>query len=261
MKPNRLLMVVAALACGAGAVLPSAMAGGTVVRVGNLVLRADGGFQPRVLPRRRRVPIRFQGHASIATRDRSLPPALRHVRLKFDRDGKLNTAGLPACPPARLEAKTARQARRLCRGAIVGRGRVSAAIGLLGGRIDVASPLTVFNGPRVGGNRTVVAHAQTSVPIFQAYVVVAPIERRRGRTFGYRTSFDVPPIAGGAGVLTHIQGRLGRRFTRDGERRSYVTARCSDGILQTFGLLYFADGNVLSGSLFKPCNVRGKRGG
>lgn len=256
MRPRLLPIACATLACAAAsATLPSAMAGGTVVQVGKLVLRADGGFQPRVLPRRKRVPIRFQGHASIATKDRSLPPALRHVKLKFDRDGKLHTAGLPVCPPARLEAKTARQARRLCGGAIVGRGKVSAAIAWLGARLEVTSPLTVFNGPRVGGDPTVVAHAQTDVPFFQAYVVVAPIERSRG-TFGYRTSFDVPAIAGGAGVLTHVRGKLGRRFTRGGARRSYVTARCSDGILQTFGLLYFADGNVLSGSLFKPCSVR-----
>jgi len=256
MTAKRALAIAALAFClAAGGGGARTAAGQVQVVAGNLVLRADGGFQPRALPRRRRVPIRFQGHASIGTKDRSLPPALRHVSLKFDRDGKLNTAGLPACPPARLEAKTARQARRVCRGAIVGRGRVSAAIGLFAGRIDVSSPLTVFNGPRIGGNPTVVAHAQTSVPIFQAYVVVAPIERTRG-TFGYRTSFDVPPIAGGAGVLTGVRGRLGRRFPHRGKRRSYIAARCSDGILQTFGLLYFADGNVLSGSLFKPCDAR-----
>lgn len=223
------------------------------VRVGTLVVRADGGFQPNVLPRHRRVPIRFQGYAKIRTTDGSAPPALQHVRLEFDRDGKLNTAGLPTCLPGQLEATTAAVARQRCRGAIVGTGQAGAVVSLLGGaRLRLRSPLTLFNGPRVGGDPTIVGHAQTSFPVFQSVVVVARIERRSG-LFGYRTSFDIPAIAGGAGALTDVKGRLGRRFSFRGSKRSYVTARCSDGILQTQGYLGFADGTVLSGSLFKPC--------
>jgi len=241
-----LLAICAGLAGGANA---------AYVRVGTLVLTADGGFQPQVLPRRKRVPIRFQGHAEIRTTDGTLPPALRHVKIEFDRDGKLNTAGLPVCRPGRLEATTVAQARQRCRGAIVGQGQVGAVLSLFGARLKVRSPLTIFNGPRIDGHRTAIGHAQTSVPIFQAYVVVAPIERRRG-TYGYRTSFDVPSIAGGAGVLTDVRARIGRRYTAGGARRSYVTARCSDGILQTQGYFSFADGNVVYGSVFKGCNQR-----
>jgi hypothetical protein len=255
MRGKRLLAVgalTAVLAVG-GAVAASAERAEVIV--GKLVLRADGGFQPTELPRRQRVPIRFQGYATVSTKDNSVPPPLEHVKLEFDRDGKLNTAGLPVCPPGRLEARTAKQARRVCRGAIVGKGKVAATISLLGARFNVTSPLTLFNGPRVSGNPTVIAHAQTSVPIFQAYVVVAPIERRRG-TFGYRTSFAVPPIAGGAGSLTRVQGKLGRRFTHGGKRRSFITARCSNGILQTQGYFRFADGNVIYGSVFRSCTPR-----
>ena len=256
MRAKRLLTIGVLATCLAAGGAAVATAEQAEVIVGNLVLKADGGFKPQVLPRRQRVPIRFQGYATIGTKDNSPPPALRHVKLDFDRDGRLNVAGLPICPPGRLEARTAKQARRLCKGAIVGKGQVSAAIDLLGASFRVRSPLTLFNGPRQRGNPTVVAHAQTSVPIFQAYVVVAPIERRRGRTFGYRTSFDVPPIAGGAGSLTRVQARLGRRFAHRGKRRSYVTARCSDGILQTQGYFSFADGNVIYGSVFRSCTPR-----
>lgn len=241
-----LLLIACAVAVG--------QAGAATVRVGTLVLHADGGFQPTVLPKRSYAPIRFQGHGEIKTTDGSVPPALRHVKVEFDRDGKLTTAGLPVCPPTRIEARTAKQARNRCRGAIVGRGHVGAILDFGANRIKVRSPLTLFNGPRQSGDITVVAHAQTTVPFFQSYVVVAPIERRRG-IFGYRSSFDIPEIAGGAGALTHIDAEIGRRYDFRGARRSYVSARCSDYILQTQGYFSFDDGNVIYGSVFKPCRM------
>lgn len=231
-------------------------AGAATVRVGTLVLQADGGFQPTALPQRSFAPIRFQGYGKIKTTDGSVPPALRHVKVEFDRDGRLTTAGLPVCPPSRIEATTAKQARNRCGGAIVGSGHVGAILDFGASRIRVRSPLTLFNGPRRNGDITVVAHAQTTVPVFQSYVVVAPIEKRRG-AFGYRSSFDIPEIAGGAGALTHIDARIGRRYSSRGVRRSYVSARCSDYILQTQGYFSFDDGNVIYGSVFKPCRMRG----
>lgn len=231
-------------------------AGAATVRVGTLVLQADGGFQPRVLPKRAFAPIRFQGHGEIKTTDGSVPPALRHVKVEFDRDGRLATAGLPACPPSRIQATTVGQARKRCGGAIVGRGSVGAILSFGGTRIKVRSPLTLFNGPRRGGDLTIVAHAQTTVPVFESYVVAVPLERRRG-AFAYRSSFDIPEIAGGAGALTHIDARIGRRYSYRGTRRSYVSARCSDYILHTRGYFSFADGNVIYGEVFKPCRMRG----
>lgn len=257
MSGKRLSKLGVLAACAALVVPIATLAGAAEVRYGTLILRADGGFQPQVLPKDHRVPIRFQGHADILTSDGSAPPPLRHLKLEFDRDGKLNTAGLPVCPPSRIEAATSKQAERRCRGAIVGEGHAGAVLSLGTARIRVRSPLLLFNGPRIGGNVTVIAHAQTSVPVFQSYVVVAPIERRRG-TFGYRTSFDVPPIAGGTGALTHVDARIGREYRRGGEKRSYVTARCSDGILQTQGYFRFDDGQdtVIYGSVFKGCTAR-----
>lgn len=239
----------------AGAVLLAGLADAATVRVGTLVLHADGDYRPHLLPRRSYAPIRFQGYGQIKTTNGSVPPALRHVKVEFDRDGKLTTAGLAVCRPGQIESTTVRQARRRCRGAIVGSGHVGVLISLFGIRLEVGSPLTLFNGPRQDGNPTVVAHAQTSVPIFESYVVVAPIERRSG-TFGYRTSFDVPEIAGGAGVLTHINAKVDRRFRFRGHRRSFVSARCSDNILQAQGYFSFDDGTVIYGSVFKFCRAR-----
>lgn len=246
-----LLMIGAVLAVCA--VLAAGGAGAAMVRVGTLVLRADGSYKPQVLPKRTFAPIHFQGHGTISTTNGSIPPALQHVKVEFDHDGRLTTAGLGTCEPGRLEGAASKQARSRCGDAIVGTGQIGAAVSLAGfARIDLRSPLTIFNGPRRDGNPTVVLHAQAPFPVSETYVVVVPIERRQG-TFGYRASFDVPPIAGGLGSLTHISSKIGRLYSAGGAERSYVSARCSDFILQAQGYFSFADDTIIYGSVFKAC--------
>jgi len=238
-------------------VAASSLASAATVRVGTLVLHADGGFEPRVLPKRRFAPIHFQGYGQIKTTDGSTPPPLRHVKLEFDRDGRLTTTGLPRCGIGKLEGATTKQARRRCRAAIVGSGHVAAVVNLVGlAQIRLRVPLTLFNGPRRGGNPVVLGHARAPFPISETYVIVAPVERRHGGIYGYRSEFDIPPIAGGLGSLTRIDARIGRRYNARGRRLSYVSARCSDYILQTRGSFSFADGTVIYGDAFKTCTPR-----
>ncbi|HEU5142516.1 MAG TPA: hypothetical protein VFU04_05100, partial [Solirubrobacterales bacterium] len=198
----------------------------------------------------------FQGRAEITTTDGTVPPALRRIRLDFDRDGRLQTAGLPTCAPSAIDAATPEQARQTCAGALVGRGNVEAIVALPGQeRVVVASPLSLFNGTRQNGHATVLAHAQTTFPSLETYVVVIPVERRSGG-FSYRATFDIPEIAAGYGALTHVDAKIGRRYRSGGRERSYISARCSDGILQTNGYASFADGTIISGTLFKGCQAR-----
>lgn len=246
-----LLAVSAALfaASGAGAV--------STVRVGTLVVHADGGFEPEALPRRTYAPIHFQGYGEIKTTNGSIPPAAQHLKLELDRDGKLTTDGLSVCQPSQLEGVGTPLARRRCGKAIVGEGEVGAVVDLAGfGRVDLRVPLTVFNGPRRGGDPTSILHAQAPFPISETYVVVVPIERVHNGPYGYRVEFDVPQIAGGLGSLTYIGGKVGRFYRFHGSKRSYVSARCRDYILQTQGYVSFADGNVIYGSLFKTCRPK-----
>jgi hypothetical protein len=246
------LAIAALLAC----CLAAAVAGASMVKVGPLVLRADGGFEPRQLPRRTYVPIRFQGHFDISTTRGGAPAEIEKAVIDFDRDGRLGVSGLPRCPAGRVANATPKQARRLCKGAIVGTGHVGATIALPGrAPVPATSPLTVFNGEPQNGNPTVVLHARTTVPAAQTFAIVVPIERRHG-AYAYRATIEVPPIAGGYGVLTHIDARIGRRYSFGGRRRSYTSARCSDGILETHGLFVFSGKLVISGAVQKPCTPR-----
>jgi hypothetical protein len=255
MSPARLIKAAALCLVLVALVAANAGAEGALVKINGLILRADGGFQPRSLPRHKFSPIEFQGHFDIAARGGGKPPALEEAVIDFDRDGRLSPGSLPICQPEQVTSLGPDEARQACAGAIVGTGQVEALVELPSGPVVASSPLTIFNGPRQGGNPTVVLHARTTVPATQTFAVVVPIERRPGQ-FRYRATLDLPPIADGLGAIAHIAVKVGRRYSVDGQRRSYVSARCSDGILQTHGRFTFADGTVIDGSVEKPCTPR-----
>src|SRR5215216_267450 len=172
-----LLVALGAVALAAGS------ANGALVEVDDVVLRADGGFTPLVLPRHHFAPIDFQGHVDISGRGGGRPPKLQQALIDFDRDGR------------------------------------------------------------------------TTVPGTQTYAIVVPIEQRRGG-FRYRARIDVPPIAAGFGAITHLDVAIGRRYRAAGKQRSYVSARCSDNILQTHGRFTFDDGTIIDGLVEKYCRSK-----
>jgi hypothetical protein len=245
-------MAVGALIC---CVFFAGAANAALVKVGNLVLTADGGFTPRILPRSTYAPINFEGSANLKAVDGSVPPPLQQLVLDFDRDGRLDTAGIPVCQPSKLTEVTPQEARRRCRGAIVGTGHAEALIAFGAQPLLASSPITLFNGPRLGGKPTVIMHARTTVPAVQSFVITIPIEKRGGE-FRYRATIDLPPIAGGAGSLVHLDASVGKRYRLGGKERSYVAARCGDGVLRTHGRFTFSDGTIIEGSVEKGCTVR-----
>jgi hypothetical protein len=101
----------------------------------------------------------------------------------------------------------------------------------------------------------VVLHAQIAALLTQTVAIVVPIERRRG-PFHYRATLDFPQIAGGFGAITRVKVKVGRRFSAGGQKRSYVSAHCGDGILQTHGRFTFADGTIVDGVVEKACTPR-----
>jgi hypothetical protein len=251
----RLRLIGLAALCGALAAPLVAGAEAALVKVDGIVLRADGSFQPQRLPPRQFAPIDFQGHFDVAASGGGRPATLEQVVLDFDRDGRLSAAGLPTCSPERIAGATVAEARQACAGAIVGTGHVEALISLGSDPVVAQSPLTIFNGPPIASGPTVVVHARTTVPAVQTFAILVPIEKRRGE-FRYRATLNLPPIAAGLGTITHVDARISRRFSAGGQRRSYVSAHCSDGILRTHGRFTFATGTVIDGSVEKFCLAR-----
>jgi hypothetical protein len=237
------------------------LTGGTatalIVRVADLILDAEGGFTPTALPKRHDAPITIYGRGKVSTVSGELPPVVKTIEIEFDRHGHVDTTGLPVCQPGQLQSTTVSAARSRCPGSIVGKGFGHAVVTFPEQRpIPVSSPLTLFNGPRKHGNPTVLAHAYTTVPVPTTFVVPIEIERIDNGVYGYRTSAEIPKIAGGAGHPISGNLTVSRHWTYKGARHSYVNARCENGRLQARAGVKFADGTVMTGAFVKKCTVR-----
>jgi hypothetical protein len=240
------------------ALLSAGAAEARIIRVGNLILKADGGFSPKRLPKHENAPISLHGGGKVSTVNGELPPKVETISIEFDRHGSVDTTGLEVCRAGKLEARTVPQARKACPGAIVGKGRGHAIVAFPESKIiNVDSPITLFNGPPKHGDPTILAHAYTTYPVPVALIVPVVIERIHKGVYGYRTKARIPKIAGGAGIP--ISGRLKvvKKWTVNGRLHSYVNARCETGHLQARVEAEFNDGTFLSGVFIRACQVRG----
>lgn len=252
-----MLALVLATAFLAAAAVASAL----TIRAGELILEAEGGFTPKALPKYEDAPITLHGNGKLSTVTGELPPILDTLVIEFDRHGHVETQGLPVCTSGKLQSTTPAQARKNCSGAIVGKGRGSAIVKFPEqDPIPISSPITLFNGPKKGGNDTVFAHAYTTVPVPTTFVVPVVIEKINKGVYGYRTEAKIPKIAGGAGHPISGSLKIGRNWTFKGRKHSYVNARCETGRLQARVKVSLKDegggATYLNGSFVRPCKVR-----
>jgi hypothetical protein len=228
------------------------------IQAGNIIVVGEGGFRPTALPKNVDAPITLFGRGKISTVDGNYPPILQTIEFEFDKHGSVDTTGLPKCSVGKLKATTVPQARKLCPGAIVGTGRGSAVVKFPEqGPIPASSPITLFNGPRIGGDPSVLAHAHLTVPAPTTFIVPVRIETIHNGRYGYRVKAEIPRIAGGYGIPLSGSLTVGRKWTFKGKQHSFVNARCPDGRLQAIGEFGFKDGTRMKGTFLSPCQVRG----
>lgn len=227
--------------------------------IGNNWVSAVAEVQPHKLPARGGAPVTLTSVTRIGTKDGSRPPALKTMRLQFDKHGFLDVRGLPVCTEAKLADATPAQARRRCAGALVGKGTGKARVELPGAPpVTVSSPLSFFNGPRVRGRPTVIAHAYETLPQRKALLASIRIERvKRGR-YGYMARIELPEIAGGYGSATLAEAKVGGAIRKRGRRSvGYINARCAGGRLQVYGTLSFQNGDFFPATLASSCRTPG----
>ncbi|MGD9736624.1 MAG: hypothetical protein AB7V58_13635 [Solirubrobacterales bacterium] len=224
--------------------------------IGKTVVSATAELQPRELPAKGGAPVTLSTTVRINTKDGSLPSPLKTLTFELDKNGFLETRGLPTCTLAKLEGTTPRQARSRCAKALVGKGTATARVQMPGApAVKMNSPLTFFNAPPTGGRATIIAHAYETIPRANTLLVPIVIEKVHDGRYGYRAEVEVPEIAEGHGSPILAQGTIGVTYRHGGREVGFLNARCSGGRLQVQGKMTFANGDFFPATLTSPCHV------
>jgi len=199
-------------------------------RVGNVILKADGGVSPKALPKKKYAPVTVHVKGKISTADGTHPPAFRELVADFDKNGQINTKGLPVCKGGQLQARDTTSAMKVCGKSKVGEGSGEIEIAFPEQNpIAVKAPITVFNGGTKGGKTTLYIHTFITVPVPAAVVTTVTIKKIHKGRYGLGTVSKVPVIAGGSGSVLSFDIRFHRTFTYKHKKQSYFMARCTDG--------------------------------
>lgn len=256
---------LAALCAALAALMAIAAATGSaeVLEKQGVRVAVSGKLTPKVLPRRGTVPIGVSFGGRISSNGKTDPPRLTELTIAINRQGKLDTRGLPRCRLGRIDPSTTREALSICRSALVGEGSFSANV-----KIPEQSPfpsegkVLAFNG-RLRGKPAIFAHIYGTHPVPTSYVLPFEVHRTSG-LFGTTLVASLPKVTGDWGYVTGISMNLHRRYSVRGKSRGYLNAGCPapKGIKRVgFPLartsFTFEDGLTIAPTLNRVCKARG----
>lgn len=223
----------------------------------------SGKLRPTVLPRHGTAPIQIRLKGEIGLIGPGALPKLTRLTIELNRNGHLDTRGLPSCRIGDIRPSTTRNALAKCGPALVGEGSFSANV-----KLPEQSPfpsdgkVLAFNG-RYQGRPAILAHIYGTKPVPTSYVLPFTIGRASG-AFGTMLTTSFPEATGEWGYVTGLEMNLHRRFVYRGRTRGYLSAGCPapKGLtLVPFPLartsFEFDSGLTISTTLTRACRVRG----
>jgi hypothetical protein len=239
------------------------LAGAEVEQKGDVRVDVSGSLSPQRLPRQGMAPITVVVGGKISGVGQSPTPTLKSLRIELNKNGHIDTKGLPVCPYVAIQPASSQRALSACRSSLVGKGSFSAEISLTGQEpYPTKGTLLAFNG-REGGKPVLFGQIYAARPFATSFVIVFSIGRAKGK-FGTSMSAKLPPSLLSWGNLTGIELRLSRRYTSGGKRHSYVSAGCPappgfPGASFPFARTSFGfqGGPTLSTTLERSCKARG----
>ncbi len=215
-----------------------------------LIVSFDASIRPTTLPEARMAPVALSLRSRFRMDDGSQPPSLREATFEFERGGAIDNRGLPICRRGRVRSLAPRAAQRVCRAAIIGTGTVSVGIE---GALARPVPLVLFNGGTAGGTTRVYLQAANSTPS-DPRVLAMKIHRIRSSRYRLVSTVQFPPSAVGSRSLWGFKVNIKRFFFVRHRRRSYVTARCTDGRVFARASYLFRDGTKQAGTVERRCS-------
>jgi hypothetical protein len=196
-----------------------------VIQQNGIRVGFQGTLTPKRLPRQGVAPIHVALAARISGAAGAKPPQLRRIEIAINRHGRFDPSGLPVCQMRDIQPTTNTDALRACRGSLVGEGEFSAQVDINGqAPYPSMGKLLAFNGS-YHGVPAILAHVFGTEPVPTSYTLPFLLKASQG-TFGTRLVAALPDAAGGSSYVTGISLSLGRSYSFDGARHSYLSANC-----------------------------------
>jgi hypothetical protein len=238
-----------------------AMAGAETIQRGGVRVSFDGRITPSRLPREGVAPVKVTVDTSIAGTKAKAPPQLQRISIAINRNGHLDSTGLPVCEISDIQPSTTEKALDACRGSLVGEGHFSATVALSKqATFPSEGKMIAFNGT-YKGKPAILAHVYGSKPVPTSFTLPFVIGGTRG-TFGTTLTATLPAADGNS--VTGIELVLSRTFSYRGHRRSFASAGCPapkgfPGATFPFAKASytFVGGKKLSSTLTRSCRARG----
>lgn len=250
--------LIASLAAFVAIAIPAsaAFAGETVTGPDGNTQSIEASVAPKALYKKTASPAALNVEVKTGKSDGGVPSPPVHDVIDFDQNLSLATKGLPTCTAAQLQNTTTEAAELACGKAKIGSG---SAITLLPLGVLYTEPtkVTAFNGAPQGGKPVVLLHAYGTSPIQTTLVLVGIVSNYGKEGYGPRLDVTVPPIAGGAGVITDFKVKIQKSWTYKGKKMSFVNAKCpASKKLKYRGAFTYADGTTINADTTQTCTPK-----
>jgi hypothetical protein len=227
---------------------------------GNLIASLSGEIRPHSLPRLHSAPIAIDLSSDFSTTDGSRLPQLRRISIAVGNRGQISRDGLPVCKSSRLRATTWEQSLQACEPAIVGHGHLDAKVAIGSQKpFAMEGRIVAYNGTLKDGRLAVLADVHSEAPPV-SFTMPFVLGARKGRTL---LSAKLPEAAAEWAHVTHFDLTLERRYSVNGERRSFLSGRCAvpkgfTGIVFPLAAATynFAGGRRVVATATRGCSVR-----
>jgi hypothetical protein len=220
-----------------------------------------GDVTPHKLPADRRAPVTLLTDVQLSNPDNpnQLPNPTTLLKIDYDDAGAFYQRGLRTCNPNSFTAgTTSEEAKKICRGALVGGGTSRAAVPLAGSPFFIDAKVLIFNGKRktlvmhtyndLSGELTLIGRVRRADP--------GPPPAGAGPGYGLTMTVRIPPLSAGA-TITRFTTSVHRVWRFKHRRRSLVSAKCgADRELGSQVRTTDNAGQVVVGSVAQPCEVR-----
>jgi hypothetical protein len=235
-----------------------------ITQKGTLRVAVSGKMAPKRLPRNGAAPISVSVGGQISTTDRSLPPQLKSMRIELNKEGRLDSTGLPPCNYNAIQPGSSSRALSACKDSLVGEGSFTANITLAGQEAyPTKGKLLVFHSVEKG-KPVLYGHIYSPKPFATSFVIVFRVQKLGKGTYGTALDAPLPAAMDAWGRLTSLEMTLSKRYSYRGKQRSFISAGCPapKGFPgATFPLarteFSFDGGKKLSSVLSSSCKARG----